>query len=64
MSEALTPVVKEIPPKAADLSAWYTAACIKAQLVSYSPVRGCVVLRPYGYGLWENLQKELAEVRL
>jgi len=59
MSEALTPVVKEIPPKTADLSAWYTAVCIKAQLVSYSPVRGCVVLRPYGYGLWENLQRQL-----
>jgi prolyl-tRNA synthetase len=60
MSEALTqPVVKEIPPKAADLSAWYTAVCIKAQLVSYSPVRGCVVLRPYGFGMWENLQKHL-----
>ena len=43
--------VKEIPPKAADLSAWYTAVCLKAELVSYSPVRGCVVLRPYGYGL-------------
>jgi prolyl-tRNA synthetase len=53
------PVVKEIPPKAADLSAWYTAVCLKAELVSYSPVRGCVVLRPYGYGLWENLQKHL-----
>ncbi len=51
--------LKEIPPKAADLSAWYTAVCIKAELVSYSPVRGCVVLRPYGFGLWENLQKEL-----
>lgn len=51
--------VKEIPPKAADLSAWYTAVCLKAELVSYSPVRGCVVLRPYGYGLWENLQKHL-----
>jgi prolyl-tRNA synthetase len=59
MSEVLTPVVKEIPPKAADLSAWYTAVCIKAQLVSYSPVRGCVVLRPYGFGLWENLQRQL-----
>jgi prolyl-tRNA synthetase len=60
MSEALTqPVVKEIPPKAADLSAWYTAVCIKSQLVSYSPVRGCVVLRPYGFGMWENLQKHL-----
>jgi prolyl-tRNA synthetase len=53
------PVVKEIPPKAADLSAWYTAVCLKAELASYSPVRGCVVLRPYGYGLWENLQKHL-----
>lgn len=51
--------VKEIPPKTADLSAWYTAACLKAELVSYSPVRGCVVLRPYGFGLWENLQREL-----
>ncbi len=53
------PVVKEIPPKAADLSAWYTAVCLKAELVSYSPVRGCVVLRPQGYGMWENLQKHL-----
>ncbi len=61
MSESLTPVVKEIPPKAADLSAWYTAVCIKAELVSYSPVRGCVVLRPHGYGMWENLQKHLDE---
>ncbi len=60
MSDALGGVaVKEIPPKAADLSAWYTAACLKAELVSYSPVRGCVVLRPYGFGLWENLQKHL-----
>ena len=60
MSEALAAnAVKEIPPKAADLSAWYTAACLKAELVSYSPVRGCVVLRPYGFGLWENLQREL-----
>jgi prolyl-tRNA synthetase len=55
------PAVKEIPPKAADLSAWYTAACLKAELVSYSPVRGCVVLRPYGFGLWENLQRQLDE---
>ena len=52
-------VVKEIPPKAADLSAWYTAVCLKAELVSYSPVRGCVVLRPYGFALWEKLQQHL-----
>lgn len=59
MSDAPAGAIKEIPPKRADLSAWYTAACLKAQLVSYSPVRGCVVLRPYGFGLWENLQKNL-----
>ena len=61
MSEAplKEPLVKEIPPKAADLSAWYTAVCLKAELVSYAPVRGCVVLRPHGFGLWENLQREL-----
>jgi len=53
------PVVKEVPRKGDDLSAWYTAVCLRAELVSYSPVRGCVVLRPYGFGLWENLQREL-----
>src|SRR5579884_3624924 len=61
MSEAVQkePLVKEIPPKGPDLSAWYTAVCLKAELVSLAPVRGCVVLRPYGYGLWERLQAEL-----
>ncbi|HET7814661.1 MAG TPA: proline--tRNA ligase [Candidatus Baltobacteraceae bacterium] len=54
-------LVEQIPPKADDLSAWYTAVCLKAELVSYSPVRGCVVLRPQGYGMWENLQKHLDE---
>jgi prolyl-tRNA synthetase len=54
-----TPFVKEIPRKADDLSEWYQAVCYKAELVSLSPVRGCVVLRPYGYGLWERLQSEL-----
>ncbi len=54
-----TPLVKEIPPKAADLSEWYQAVCYRAELVSLAPVRGCVVLRPYGYGLWERLQAEL-----
>jgi prolyl-tRNA synthetase len=54
-----TPLVKEIPPKSADLSEWYQAVCYKAELVSLAPVRGCVVLRPYGYGLWERLQSAL-----
>lgn len=61
MSETVerTPLVKEIPPKSADLSEWYQAVCYKAELVSLAPVRGCVVLRPYGFGLWERLQAEL-----
>ncbi len=58
-SELTQPVVKDVPRKGDDLSAWYTAVCLRAELVSYSPVRGCVVLRPYGFGLWENLQREL-----
>ncbi|TAM59461.1 proline--tRNA ligase [bacterium] len=52
-------LVKEIPPKAADLSKWYTAACWKAELFDYTPVRGSIALRPYGYALWENLQRQL-----
>ncbi len=54
-------LVERIPPKGDDLSAWYTAVCLRAELVSYSPVRGCVVLRPNGFGMWENLQKHLDE---
>ncbi len=54
-----TPLVKEIPPKANDLSEWYQAVCYKAELVSLAPVRGCVVLRPYGFALWERLQQAL-----
>ncbi|MFN2461186.1 MAG: proline--tRNA ligase [Candidatus Velthaea sp.] len=54
-----TPFVKDIRPKSADLSNWYQDVCYKAELVSLAPVRGCVVLRPYGFGLWERLQSEL-----
>ncbi|MBV8424416.1 MAG: proline--tRNA ligase [Candidatus Eremiobacteraeota bacterium] len=53
------PLVKEIPAKSADLPEWYQAVCYKAELVSLAPVRGCVVLRPYGYGIWERLVAEL-----
>ncbi len=58
MSDTVT-LVKEIPSKDADLSAWYQAVCYKAELVSQAPVRGCLALRPYGFGLWERLQAEL-----
>jgi prolyl-tRNA synthetase len=52
-------LVRDIPSKAEDLSEWYQAVCYRTELVSQSPVRGCLVLRPYGYGLWERLQAEL-----
>ena len=38
---------------------WYTDICTKAELVEYSSVKGFVVLRPYGYAIWENIQAEL-----
>lgn len=52
-------LVREIPPKADDLSEWYQAVCYRAELVAQAPVRGCLVLRPNGYGMWERLQAEL-----
>jgi prolyl-tRNA synthetase len=45
--------VKRIPRKADDLSEWYTQVCLQAQLADYAPVRGCIVMRPYGYAIWE-----------
>ena len=51
--------MERIPPKNDDLSEWYQAVCYRAELVSQAPVRGCLVLRPYGFGLWERLQAEL-----
>ncbi len=50
--------VKEIPQKA-QLSEWYTAVVLKAELADYSPVRGCIVVRPYGYSIWELMQQGL-----
>jgi len=51
--------VKEIPSKAAQFSEWYTAVVLKAELADYSPVRGCIVVRPYGYTIWELMQQGL-----
>ena len=42
-----------------DFAQWYTDVVKKAELIDYSPVRGCVILRPYGYKIWELCQKEL-----
>ncbi|MEO0082140.1 MAG: proline--tRNA ligase [candidate division WOR-3 bacterium] len=52
-------MVKEIPSKSKQFSEWYTAVVLKAELADYAPVRGCMVIRPYGYALWENMQQRL-----
>jgi prolyl-tRNA synthetase len=51
--------VREITPQEADYSQWYLDVVLKAQLMDYSPVKGCMVIRPYGFALWENIQQGL-----
>jgi prolyl-tRNA synthetase len=51
--------VKEIPSKKDNFSEWYTAVVLKAELADYAPVRGCMVIRPYGYKVWELMQSLL-----
>ncbi len=55
MSEQET-YVEELTDKSDDYSRWYTEVILKAQLADYAPVRGCMVIRPYGYSLWEHMQ--------
>ena len=52
-------LVKEITSMDEDFAKWYTDVVIKAELIDYSSVRGCMVIRPYGYAIWENIQKIL-----
>ena len=49
----------KLPTQAEDFSGWYTALVRSAQLADYAPVKGCMVIRPYGYALWENMQRAL-----
>ena len=50
---------KGVTPRSEDYSRWYTDVVQKAELADYSPVKGCMVIRPYGYTLWENVQAAL-----
>jgi len=52
---------KGITPRAEDFSAWYNDVIMRAQLADYSPVRGCMVIRPWGYRIWELMQSALDE---
>ena len=50
---------KELTSRATDYSQWYNDLVIKGQLADYSAVRGCMVIKPYGYALWENMRDQL-----
>src|SRR5215212_8075761 len=50
---------KKLTTRAVDFSAWYNETVLRAELADYSPVRGCMVIRPRGYGIWERMQRQL-----
>src|SRR5437660_12638845 len=50
---------KEITSRSTDYSQWYNDLVIKGSLADYSAVRGCMVIKPYGYALWENMRDVL-----
>jgi prolyl-tRNA synthetase len=52
-------MAEKITPRSEDYSRWYTDVILQAELADYAPVKGCMVIRPYGYALWENIQQAL-----
>ena len=52
-------VSKEITPKGQDYSQWYLDVVLKADLADYGPVKGCMIIRPYGYAVWEHMQRDM-----
>ncbi|HMG11662.1 MAG TPA: proline--tRNA ligase [Gemmatimonadaceae bacterium] len=53
---------KKLTKRSDDFSAWYNEVVLKAELADYSPVRGCMVIRPRGYGIWERMQQQLDQM--
>ena len=53
---------KALTPRAVDFSAWYNEVIARAELADYSPVRGCMVIRPNGYAIWEHMQRALDQM--
>jgi prolyl-tRNA synthetase len=56
-------LVKKITPKSEDFSKWYVEIVRKTELADYSPIKGMMIIRPYGYAIWEKIQ-ELLDRRL
>ncbi len=53
---------KKLTTRVQDFSAWYNEVVLRAELADYSPVRGCMVIRPNGYGIWERMQRALDDM--
>jgi prolyl-tRNA synthetase len=53
---------KKLTTRADDFSAWYNEVVLRAELADYAPVRGCMVIRPDGYGIWERMQRALDDM--
>jgi prolyl-tRNA synthetase len=53
---------QKLTTRAADFSAWYNEVVLRAELADYSPVRGCMVIRPDGYGIWERMQRAMDDM--
>ena len=51
--------VSTITSQTENFAQWYTDVCVKAELMSYSDVKGFIIYRPYGYAIWENIQQYL-----
>ena len=59
MADKREAFVTEITPRSEDFSRWYLDVVRRAELADYSPVKGCMVIRPYGYAIWELMQQAL-----
>ncbi len=53
---------KALTRRSEDFSAWYNEVVLRAELADHSPVRGSMVIRPWGYGIWENMQRALDDM--
>jgi len=58
----MTKEIKELTPKNVNSSQWYNDLVIKADLAENSAVRGCMIIKPYGYAIWEKIQRQLDDM--
>ena len=53
---------KKLTTRTDNFSEWYNELVLRSELADYSPVRGCMVIRPHGYGIWERMQRALDDM--